>query len=396
MKYKVVVVGLGPAGAAALKRLSELGVCAVGFDRKRQPERPAVCGEFLPEPEAISFITRKPSVAKAFSYVAMARRRNSMSRVVLEFWGGRTYVLPIPGFTVSRAELVGKLAEGGEYYTGEDVVSVKRVGSEYVVRTRKGREVSADYIIACDGYPSTVRKLLGREVLLPDIDVAVAANAKFHTPEMPKNVVYMLASPETPGGYAWVIPFEDDVSNVGVGVRLSSLRKSGNNLERFFSRFVSFNSHGYLSNAKQIEEMRARWVPVSGFYAEPALDKVLFAGDSLGAVNPINGGGIFPAMALGILAAEAVWLEAPATYCERAWSEIGSVLQIGKEYRKLVDALYANWSIVVKLSYLIPTSLMTKVLKGEKSALYRVLSVLQTGKKTKHPHLEAPASRKLQ
>lgn len=395
MRYKAVVVGLGPAGAAALKRLSELGVRAVGFDRRPQPERPAVCGEFLPEPEAISFISRKPSVAKAFSYVAMARRRNSVSRVVLEFAGGRVYNLPIPGFTISRAELVERLVGEAEHYTGEDVVSVKKVGSEYVVRTRKGREVSADYVIACDGYPSTVRKLVDREILLPENDVAVAANAKFHTPEMPKNIVYMLASPETPGGYAWIIPFEKDISNVGVGVRLSSLREGGGSLKKFFSLFVNLNVHGYLSNVKQIEEMRARWVPVSGFYAEPAMERVLFAGDSLGAVNPINGGGIFPAMALGILAAEAVWLEAPGAYSERAWSEIGSILDIGKQYRKLVDALYANWSAVVKLSYLIPTSLMVKILKGEKTGLYRALSLLGTSRRTKHLRREAPASRKL-
>uniref|UniRef100_A0A7C3WK22 NAD(P)/FAD-dependent oxidoreductase n=1 Tax=Thermofilum pendens TaxID=2269 RepID=A0A7C3WK22_THEPE len=378
MRSKVVVVGLGPAGAAALRRLNELGVPSVGFERKINPENPPVCGEFLPEPDAVSFISSKPSVSKAFSYISLAKRRNSISAVRLEFEGGKGFTLRIPGFTVSRTELVRKLVEGSEYYLGEDVVSLRKVGSEYVVRTRRGREVTAKYVIACDGYPSTIRGLLGGRSLLPPEDVAPAVNAKVETPHMRKDLVYMYASPETAGGYAWIIPFEGSVSNVGVGLRQNFVRM-GFNPVRALESFIRKNPHGYFTAYSFIEPPRGRWVPVAGFYAEAKKDGVLFAGDSLGAVNPVNGGGIFPAMALGILAAEAVWLDSPHVYPVRAWSEVGAILNIGRAYRKLVDFLYSNWGFAVKLSYMFPEGVMTRIIKGEKTALFHLLRLLERG-----------------
>jgi len=378
MKSKVVVVGLGPAGAAALRRLNELSVPSVGIERKASPEDPPVCGEFLPEPDAVRFISSKPSVSKAFSYISLARRRNTISAVRLEFEGGKGFTLRIPGFTVSRTELVHKLIEGSEYYLGEDVIRLRRVGSEYLVRTRRGREITARYVIACDGYPSTVRSLLGESSLLPPDDVAPAVNAKVEAPNMRKDLVYMYASSETAGGYAWIIPFEEDVSNVGVGLRLSYV-KAGLNLVKVLERFIERNPYGYLTGYTIVEPPRGRWVPVAGFYAKAEKDGVMFAGDSLGAVNPINGGGIFPAMALGILAAEAAWLESPHAYPVRAWSEVGAILEIGRVYRKLVDFLYRNWNFAVKLSYLFPEGLLTRVIKGEKTALYHLLRLLGRG-----------------
>uniref|UniRef100_A0A7J3X5C9 NAD(P)/FAD-dependent oxidoreductase n=1 Tax=Thermofilum pendens TaxID=2269 RepID=A0A7J3X5C9_THEPE len=378
MRSRVVVVGLGPAGAAALRRLNELGVPSVGVERKVNPESPPVCGEFLPEPDAVKFISSKPSVSKAFSYISLVKRRNSVSAVRLEFEGGKGFTLRVPGFTISRAELVNKLIESSEYYLGEDVVGLRRVGSEYVVKTRRGREITAKYVIACDGYPSAIRSLLGETALLPPGDVAPAVNAKVETPHMKKDLVYMYASPETAGGYAWVIPFEGDVSNVGVGLRLSYVKK-GLSPVKALERFIERNPHGYLTGFKIIEPPKGRWVPVAGFYAEPEKDGVMFAGDSLGAVNPINGGGIFPAMALGILAAEAAWLDSPHAYPVRAWSEVGSILEVGRVYRKLVDFLYSNWRFAVKLSYFFSESMLTKVIKGEKTALLHLLRLLERG-----------------
>jgi digeranylgeranylglycerophospholipid reductase len=393
MRTKAVVVGLGPAGAAALRRLNELDVPSVGIERKASPEDPPVCGEFLPEPDAVRFISSKPSVSKAFSYISLARKRNSISAVRLEFEGGKGFTLRIPGFTVSRTELVHKLIEGSEYYLGDDVVGLRKVGSEYVVRTRRGREITAKYVIACDGYPSTVRNLLGEPSLLPPDDVAPAVNAKVETPSMRKDLVYMYSSSETAGGYAWIIPFEDGVSNVGVGLRLSYVKR-GLSPVRVLERFIERNPHGYLTGYAIVEPPRGRWVPVAGFYAEAEREGVMFAGDSLGAVNPINGGGIFPAMALGILAAEAAWLDSPHAYPVRAWSEVGAVLEVGRIYRKLVDFLYRNWSFAVKLSYLFPESMLTRVIKGEKTALYHLLRLLGRGTRSGYPRRTGPASRR--
>ncbi|ABL77524.1 NAD(P)/FAD-dependent oxidoreductase [Thermofilum pendens] len=391
-RYEAVVIGLGPAGAAALKRLQELGIKAVGIERKKAPEEPAVCGEFLPEPSAIEFISRFPSVRKAYEYIGLARRTNAIRRIILSFAGGKTYNLEIPGFTVSRKEMVSKLIEGSDYVTGSDVVGIRRVGDAYLVKTRRGKEFSASYVIAADGFPSATRRLLGLPAGLQPEDYAVGVNLKMETPSMPRDTIFMYASSFTQGGYAWIIPVGDGLSNVGIGLRFNYVKKGANPLKALTS-FVELERRGFLDSSRQLEEPRSRMIPVSGFYSEPSTGKVLFAGDSLGAVNPINGGGIFTAMALGILAAESVWLGNPGIYDERSWREIGQVLSIGRAYRVLVDFLYEHFDHVAVLTALFPRFLLEKILKGEKTPIKGILEI-GIGRKTSYRPPRGQASRK--
>ncbi|MEZ0346658.1 MAG: NAD(P)/FAD-dependent oxidoreductase [Infirmifilum sp.] len=372
--FKAAVIGLGPAGASALKRLNELGIKAIAIERKKAPETPTVCGEFLPDPDVISFISRKPSVKKAFEYIGLASRLNTFNEIYLELEGVKTFRMNISGFTISRKQLVEKLIDGSEYVLDDDVVSIKRLSNSYIIKTRRGLSIEAEYIIGADGYPSSVRRLSGCYAQVSDEDVAVGINAKIETPEMKRNMIYMYASLSTPGGYAWIIPHYNFISNVGIGIRYNFIRQKGYNIIQLFQEFIKRNANGYLDNYKIIEPPRARWIPVSGFYGSPVCDKILFAGDSLGATNPINGGGIFTSMSLGILAAEAVWLENPKIYSERSWNEVGSILLIGRAYRKLVDFFFEHWKISHILR-IVNDSLAARVIKGERTILYDILSL---------------------
>ncbi len=370
--FKVAVIGLGPAGSAALRRLNELDVKAIGIERKKEVETPTVCGEFLPEPEAIPFISEKPSVRLAFKYISLVKRLNTFNEVRLEIEGVKTFRMKIPGFTISRKELAERLVEGSNHILGDDVVYVRREAGYYVIKTRKGRTFESEYIISAEGYPSLTRRFVGCPARLDDADVALGVNMKMLTPGMEEKIVYMYASPKTPGGYAWIIPHRGDVSNVGIGVRYNFIRKGVDPI-RLLHDFIRLNPHNYFDSSKILEPPRSRWIPVSGFYASPTCGNVLFAGDSLGATNPINGGGIFTSMALGILAAESVWLDNPSIYQERAWREVGSILLIGRRYRRLVDFMYSNWRYTGLLA-LVPEKFMARVIKGEKTFLYYFLT----------------------
>ncbi|AKG38139.1 MAG: FAD-dependent monooxygenase [Infirmifilum sp.] len=370
---RVVVIGVGPAGAAALRRLEELGVKAIGIERKKSLETPTVCGEFLPEPTAISFISNKPSVKKAYQYIALARKLNTFREVHLEIEGIKTFKMKIPGFTVNRKELVEKLAGNSELILGDDIVSVLKTPDGYLIKTRKGVSIESEYIIAADGFPSTTRRIVNCPARLSEVDLALGINVKAETPNMDKKIVYMYASPKTPGGYAWIIPYNGSVSNVGVGIRYNFVKK-GENISYLLEEFIRLNPKGFLTDYSLLEAPRSRWIPVSGFYGSPVCGHVLFAGDSLGATNPINGGGIFTSMSLGILAADAVWLDNPTVYEQRAWNEIGSILEIGRAYRKLVDWFFENWSYA-KIISLLPNTLITRIIKGEKTLLYPLLTL---------------------
>jgi len=149
--YDAVVIGLGPAGSASLRRLQELGVKSIGIERKKEPENPVVCGEYLPFKEDIVFITKKPSVKKAYEYIEKAQKLNIFSGIEMRFKGGKKFFLKIRGFTVDRKEMVKGMLEGAEYYTSNMVTKITKVGSEYVVKTNKGLEITAKNIVVADG-----------------------------------------------------------------------------------------------------------------------------------------------------------------------------------------------------------------------------------------------------
>jgi len=365
------VIGLGPAGAAALRRLEELGVDAIGFEKKRGIEEPTICGEYLPEPDDIRFISSKPSVSKAYEYISAAGREKSLRGIVLEVEGSRSFRLGVRGFTVDRRRMVSRLVEGLEYRLSSPLRSLRRIGDEYIVEAG-GVEVTARYVIAADGYPSATRKMLGLPYLLPPSEVALGVNVRAEAPEA-GDEVYMLVSRETEGGYAWVIPFSGATANIGVGVRGTAL--GGFSPRRAVEWLLRRNPGGALRGARPLTGPLGRWIPVSGFYGEPSLGGVLFVGDALGAVNPVNGGGIFTAMALGVLAAEAVWLGNPELYGARAWSEVGWALEIGRRYRRVVDFLYAHWGLGSAALRLVPGGLMERVVKGEETFLASLLGI---------------------
>lgn len=370
--YDAVVIGLGPAGSASLRRLQELGVKSMGIERKREPETPVVCGEYLPFKEDIAFIAKNPSIKKAYEYIEEAGKLSVLSGIKLRFKGGKSFLLRIRGFTVDRKKMVERMLEGTEYYTSNMATKIAKIGDEYVVKTNRGLEITAKYVVVADGYPSTSRMLLGVRQEIEPTEVAVGLNAKMEIPSLDNRVVYMYSSPHTEGGYAWIIPYKDKISNVGIGIRFNYI-KSGVNIIRRFDEFLNEDPWNVFSDSKPLENPKSRWIPVSGFYGDPVLDKVFFVGDALGAVNPINGGGIFTSMALGILAAEAIWLENPKIYEERSWSEIGDILKIGKAYRKVVDFIYEHWSIGSALLRLVSQKLMERIIKGEKTLIYELI-----------------------
>jgi digeranylgeranylglycerophospholipid reductase len=370
--YKAVVIGLGPSGAAALKRLNELGISAIGIERKKTPEEPAVCGEFLPDPSEITFISKYPSVKKAFEYIGYTEKTNIIKRIFLEFERYRKFHLKIGGFTISRKEMVNKLIENANVVTGDDVVAIKQLEKGYLVKTRKGREIQADYIVAADGFPSLTRRLLGDNTALDPIDYALGINLKMEVPNFPQSDIYMYSSKDTPGGYAWIIPIGNGMANVGIGIR-GNYVKGNITPVVFLEKFIKVFNSSYLRDAKPLEPPRSRWIPVTGFYSTPVIGRTLFVGDALGAVNPINGGGIFTAMALGVLAAESIWLENLDVYRERAWNEIGKILAIGRKYRALVDFLYDHWEVAPVVTRFFPEGLLTKIIKGEETFMEKII-----------------------
>jgi digeranylgeranylglycerophospholipid reductase len=93
-----------------------------------------------------------------------------------------------------------------------------------------------------------------------------------------------------PGGYAWIFPKDDQVANVGIGVRPGSpklyLDKFIKERPEIFRKAKIIGVGGYV-------------VPIGGLAKEYIGDGVILIGDAAGMVIPFTGAGIHSSIAAG-------------------------------------------------------------------------------------------------
>ena len=303
IKTDVLVLGLGPAGASAAARASELGLDVIALDRKFAPGVPVQCAELVPA-----------LIGQAVDLKSTALRQ-TISRMV-------TYVEEddpdtqdrFPGHMLDRAEfdrlrVEGAIAAGADCRNG---VAVSRVAPDGVVTTRHGAVIHARVIIGADGPRSRV----GRAIRQINAELIYARQARVSL-KHPHDATDIFLSARIPGGYGWLFP-SGDLANVGVGVEAGSRHCLKDLLRALCSRLAD---EGRIVDRVVVETGGA--IPAGGMlepYGWLGERLVVLAGDAAGLTNPVTGAGIHAALVSGALAGEcaAAWIagarEAPVEY----------------------------------------------------------------------------------
>ncbi len=153
-----------------------------------------------------------------------------------------------------------------------------------------------------------------------------------------------------PGGYAWIIPKNEDTVNIGLGFRglFASPSETGiSYLRRFIHSHPSVAS--MMKKGKIIRKTGAL-VPVGGPRARTYSDSVLLIGDAAGHVMASNGGGVPTALGGGEIAGFAAvqYLQdgESLSWYERTWKkEFGKELITALEILRIADAIMASDSL---------------------------------------------------
>lgn len=369
--FDAIIIGLGPAGATALRKLSDYGLKVVGLDRRLKPEIPTICGEYIPELKDVGFIRNYvPHVEEAYKLLELSPRFSTFNKIVVEVDYGYRKILNVGGFTISRRILVEKLLINTSKIFGKYVIKVKINNNKVIVYTHK-EKFESEYAIVATGLPSPIY-VNGFPPNYTKKDYALGVNARVYFRRPLKQVVYMYISKDIPGGYAWIIPRGNVEANVGFGVRASFLKPNLNSIS-LFKKVFDKKLLKKFGEVIKVGRIWGRWIPVGGFSEQVVLnDRVYVIGDSAGLVNPINGGGIPLAIASGIAVAKAVENNNPEVYKEFI-KNVDKVLRIGLAYRRIVDFSFKYWVIMGRLGKFIPTSFATRVLKGEPTFLSKLL-----------------------
>ncbi len=320
MKVDVLVVGLGPAGASILYKLSTLvgnNYSILGIDKRDQPGFPVQCGEFMPSPEEMEILT--PDVPNARDLFTFDRKYISTRTDRISFSSPRGKVIstPFKGYSIHRGkwneDLISSAKQAGaEVWTSTRALSKN---SNTIMVSRNGNPpepIEARIIVGADGARSRIARW---SVLAEKRSIDHFVYAKQHVMtniESPdydsSNVQMFFGTKYAPGAYAWIIPKNKNTANIGVGIR-KPMVKGEMTTSKALENFITI--HPYVSEVVKGTEIISTiggFVPV-GLPLNKTVDedsRTLLLGDAACQVVSHVGGGIPPSIVAGSLAADSI------------------------------------------------------------------------------------------
>ncbi len=308
----VVVVGGGPAGAAAAIRLARHGRDVVLVDRATFP-RDKICGDGLTAGalRLLEELGLEPNAVPSWQPVA---------DVIVRSPSGREVTFPLPRGSGSyaviarRAELDAALLDVARRAGVEVRDGCACTGAEErpdrVVLELDGREsLSTRYVIGADGMWSPLRKHLG--VATEGYRGEWHAFRQYFTDVGPRAArdLFVWFEPDLLPGYAWSFPLPGGRANVGFGIQRDGGKVARIQDMKALWPDLLHRPHiaGALGPSARPESPHRAW-PIPARIDEVVLttSRALFVGDAAAATDPMTGEGIGQALLTGVLAAEAI------------------------------------------------------------------------------------------
>lgn len=299
----VLVLGLGPAGAAAAAEAARRGCRVVALDRKRQAGVPVQCAELVPALLDVegTAVQRVEAMATFVEDDAADLRPD------------------FPGFMLDRAAYDARLvararAAGAEIRFG---ALVKRVAPDGTVELSDGATLRARAIVGADGPRSRAGAAIG------SVNTELVETRQITVPlKAPHAATDIFLSADIPGGYGWLFP-KGGVANLGAGVCPGHKARLKSIVERL---------HAGLAErvGRKVRATTGGAIPVGGMLELWGLlgeTLVLLAGDAAGLANPVTGAGIAAAVHSGRLAGEAAARNTPEDFEAELHDVFGAALE---------------------------------------------------------------------
>jgi menaquinone-9 beta-reductase len=347
----VLVVGGGPAGAAAGYWLAQRGHDVTVIERKTFP-REKTCGDGL-TPRAVHQLQEMGIGSQLDEFHRYSGLRAMGAGRALELEWPSHPVYPNYGYVVRRRDLdamvaANAVAAGAKLLEGHEAVHpiVDRGFVRGATVNRKDGsvvDIRAEFTIVADGANSRFGRALGTS-RTRDWPYGTAIRTYWESPKHADPWIESALDVKDRNGtsmpgYGWIFPVGDGTVNIGVGL-LSTFRD-----------FKSVNTTHLLdSYARQIAD---RWeidpdrpecratsgrIPMGGSVGPKAGPTYLVVGDAAGSVNPFNGEGIDYAYETARMAAEVIH--------EALTEGDASALQ---RYPKMLDDEYGQYFKVARL-----------------------------------------------
>jgi menaquinone-9 beta-reductase len=309
----LLVIGGGPAGAAAAIQAARSGARVVVFEKGKHG-RDKVCGDGL-TPRAVAALNDlKIDLHGAHRIDGLRMIAGKKTRELAWPASGR---FPAHGAVLPRRQLDSQLIDaaaeaGAEVLFEHDALPLMEGSKVIGVETATGRWMAPMTVLAA-GAPGAAARLLGAE-RVEDETFGLAIRAYATSPRhLDRHLEACLSLSDEFGtqipGYGWMFPAGDGTVNIGVGA-LSTMRGFKNlNLNRLIESYARIVKDSW-GLGEFIEKPRAWRLPMSTQRRHG--DGWMAIGDAAGLVNPMNGEGIDYGLESGMLAADRFLFD-PAT-----------------------------------------------------------------------------------
>ncbi|WP_414039918.1 geranylgeranyl reductase family protein [Acidithiobacillus sp. M4-SHS-6] len=325
-KVDVLIVGAGPAGAAAGRAAAEKGLQVLCIDRRTQVGLPVQCAEFVPMP-----LLRTVHETQS--------RVQDVSGMMTVLPSGLQHHSVFPGIMIDRSRFDQGLADlaqaaGAEIKTRTAFVGWDGQRARIKCSSGEIQEIAPRMLIAADGPHSPVAESIG-----------LAHQPVVYTRQYTVPLCHDYADTDIflsdafPGGYGWLFP-RGPVANLGLGVDKRFEVNLKKPLEELHQQMVDRGIVG-----QEVLGRTGGAIPVGGL--RPMIHgHVLLCGDAAGLTHPITGAGIPAAVISGEAAglAAAAYLagdgDALESYEEDMQDQFGPALRRAMQRRTSLEAVW--------------------------------------------------------
>ncbi len=297
--YDVIVIGAGPTGCSAAKELASNGYKVLLVEKMRMPRDKSCSGVLIKK--SMDLVRKYFGEEVPQSVLCTPTDNRGM---VFTNDKGQEYRFEQEGLNIWRSSFDHWLATKAEKAGVEVRQATAALSCEekenYVIVQLKGDKIyceTAKIVIACDGAVSTIkRKLLGA----PRNYITTYQTFCKGTIDLDYHYFYAYLQPQLSEYDAW-FNVKDGYLIFGVAV------KDTNTIKHYYSEFISYmSSH---NNARIDDQVKTElWIMphiMPGCPIDFGKDRVLFAGETAGFLNPM-GEGISCGLESGYASAQAI------------------------------------------------------------------------------------------
>ncbi|MDD6285511.1 NAD(P)/FAD-dependent oxidoreductase [Methanosphaera sp.] len=296
MNTNILIIGAGIAGLCAAKEATAKGDKVVVIEQKEDVSTNGV--EYITKTNLRQLNIKSNPDWILNTTDGFTLNSPDNNRIVLDdstiAMPEKSYIVDLDKFNKDLKKMA--LDSNAEIYFNTKATGISRNGSSVVVtvdNTDIG-EITTDILIIAEGLDSNMTKEVNLDYDLSDKNTRSIVQYKVKSVNVgADNNINMYFGSVAPGGYAWILPVDENNAYIG----LSTLNSNDSDSEELLDNFLSEKLDDYT-----IIDKESRILPINGISRERVDDNIMITGDAAGFINPLTNMKLEDAIASGIYA----------------------------------------------------------------------------------------------